>query len=150
MAGLARSESWWNPTVRSSADARGLMQLIPATGRRMAAEEGLKGFDPDRLFEPELNLRLGTRYLAGLVRQFDGDQAAAAASYNAGEDKVEAWWAGFSAENVEFGPERVARIPYKETRRYVRKVLEAAAWYRWLAAGKAAGTAPGKRAGAGR
>jgi soluble lytic murein transglycosylase len=134
-AGLVRSESWWNPTVRSTADARGLMQLVPGTGLRMARAEGLSDFDPAQLFQPELNLRLGTRYLAALVGQFGGDRAAAAASYNAGEDKVAAWWAAFDAENVEFGPERVARIPYKETRRYVRKVLEAAAWYRWLAAG---------------
>ena len=97
----------------------------------MAALEGLEGFDPDRLFEPEVNLRLGTRYLGELTRQF-GSVEAAVAAYNAGEEKVGEWWRAFEADRVDDPAERVARIPYRETRNYVRRVLEAAAWYRWL------------------
>lgn len=135
VAALIRSESWWQADVRSTADARGLMQLIPPTARRLARDEGWADFDPDRLFEPEVNLRLGTRYLAELLDRFGGDEAAAVAAYNAGEDAVETWWVGFRRDGVTDPVERIERIPYRETRPYVKRVLEAAGWYRWLGAG---------------
>lgn len=135
ISAVIRTESWWAPDVRSAADARGLMQLIPPTARRMAAAEGLAGFSLDDLWDPAVNVRLGARYLKDLLALHEGDVAAAVASYNAGEEKVSGWWRSFDAEGVELEAERVARIPYRETRRYVRKVLEALAWYDWLGRG---------------
>ncbi|MEM7248103.1 MAG: transglycosylase SLT domain-containing protein [Acidobacteriota bacterium] len=136
VAALTRSESAWDADVVSPAGALGLMQLMPATAARMAAQEGDPPPTREDLFVPQRNLHLGCRYLSQLVALFGGDEAAAVASYNAGEHKVGEWWSRFDAKGVG-RYERIDRIPYKETRRYVRKVLETAAWYRWLAQGDA-------------
>jgi soluble lytic murein transglycosylase len=130
-AAITRSESAWDPAARSWADARGLMQLVPATAGKLAKAEGMADFDPQSLFDPEVNVSLGARHLGDLVTLFGGDLDAAIASYNAGEDKVAAWWAGFEKEGVP-AMDRVERIPYRETRQYVRRVREALDWYAWL------------------
>src|SRR5262249_20276921 len=69
---LARQESLFNPRARSVSDARGLMQLLPSTGDRMAVQAGEEP-SPD-LFDPETNVRLGTGYLRNLFDLFHGDQ----------------------------------------------------------------------------
>ena len=108
------------------------MQLIPPTAIRLARQEGLQGFDAEQLFDPEVNVRLGASYLGALLGLFDGDMAAAAASYNAGEMKVAEWWEAQEARGATARVERIESIPYRETRVYVKRVLEATGWYRWL------------------
>ena len=130
-AAIIRSESGWDPSARSWADARGLMQLVPATAAKLARAEGLADFDAGLLFDPAVNVALGARHLGALLTLFQGDLDAALASYNAGEDKVAAWWAGFDRDGVG-AAERVERIPYRETRQYVRRVRDAMGWYAWL------------------
>jgi soluble lytic murein transglycosylase len=107
------------------------MQLVPATAAKLARAEGLEGFDAEQLFDPSVNVALGSRHLGALLELFHGDLDAAIASYNAGEDKVAAWWAGFERDGVA-AAERVERIPYRETRQYVRRVRDAMGWYAWL------------------
>jgi soluble lytic murein transglycosylase len=124
---LVMAESDWNPRAFSRVGARGLMQLMPDTGRRLAQSLGIKLTSDDQLFDTSLNLRLGAAYLAELVQRFDGSLPLIAASYNAGEDTVGQWWARRGSFDIE---EFIANIPYRETRRYVQRVFVYYAEYR--------------------
>lgn len=136
---VARQESQFDPTAVSPAGARGLMQLMPATARAVARELAL-GYDRRALLaEPAYNLRLGTRYLARQLERFS-EPALALAAYNAGPGRVEAWLAQHGDPR---GRGRhalidwIERIPFRETRNYVQRVLEAAEVYRILLAERA-------------
>ncbi|HEY6008063.1 MAG TPA: lytic transglycosylase domain-containing protein, partial [Geobacteraceae bacterium] len=99
---------------------RGLMQFIPTTAKTVAGELGLVDFRQEMLFDPPTALRLGARYLRGLLDRFGGDVVCAVAAYNAGEVAVEQWRKRWG----ELPPaEFVETIPYRETRHYVKKVL---------------------------
>jgi soluble lytic murein transglycosylase len=127
VAGLTRQESAWEANVVSHANAYGLMQLLPKTARLLARQMRVS-YSRARLTDPEYNLRLGTVYLAGLIKTW-GSVEAALAAYNAGEDRVGSWKAGQNfAEAAEF----VDTIPFTETREYVQIVLRNAAIYRRL------------------
>jgi soluble lytic murein transglycosylase len=127
VAGLVRQESEFNPTVISHAHAYGLTQLVPATGRQLARKAGVKRFSTNMLFQPSMNLRLGTTYLRSLLDQWGGKWEETLASYNAGKTHVMEWikWADFQ-EPAEF----VETIPFTETREYVQSVLRNAAAYK--------------------
>lgn len=127
VAGLIRQESAFDPDSRSGANALGLMQLLPKTGRLMAKQAKIQ-FSQSRLFEPDYNIRLGTIYLAGLLRDF-GSVEAALAAYNGGEDRVTFWKAGQSYREL---AEFVDAIPFTETREYVEIVTRNADIYRKL------------------
>lgn len=129
VAGLARRESLFDPEIASSANAIGLMQLLPATARDVAPRAGLPEYERAQLTVPQVNLLLGTRYLADLLERFDGDPIAGMISYNAGPHRYLRW-----REFPEFAdPETlVERIPFKETREYVRAVTELGEIYRFL------------------
>lgn len=127
---LIRQESLFDAEAVSPAGARGLMQVMPATGRSLAEGMALTEFDPGILDVPAVNLHLGASYMDARVRQFEAFWPAVLASYNAGPDAVSRWWAF---------PERrldaelwVDRIPYRETRDYVKKVLAQYVTYRRL------------------
>jgi soluble lytic murein transglycosylase len=129
---LIRQESLFDQRAVSSADARGLMQLIPATGK-MTHESLSKGkapparFDENSLFDPDTNIRLGTAHFAALTVKYGGNMVRSIAAYNAGAIAVDKWMGRFGeVEDDEF----VERIPYLETRGYVKKVLRNAALYR--------------------
>ena len=128
VAGLIRAESSFNPKATSPVGARGLMQLMPDVGRALAQSRGLPNLDPDRLYEPILNIRLGTAHLRGL---FGGKREVAhvLAAYNAGESRVKRWVKKAGAADPEMFTER---IPYVETRDYVRGVVRNRAFYRAL------------------
>jgi soluble lytic murein transglycosylase len=103
------------------------MQLLPKTARLLARQMRIS-YSRARLTDPEYNLRLGTVYLAGLIKTW-GSVEAALAAYNAGEDRVASWKSGQNfAEAAEF----VDTIPFTETREYVQIVLRNAAIYRRL------------------
>lgn len=120
IAGIIRQESAYNSQARSYADARGLMQLIPSTGKRVAAREGIENFTTSRLYEPELNIRLGTRYLVDVLDRFDGNLYRALAAYNAGPKATEKWWPTSGTGDQEL---IVENITYRATRNYVKRVL---------------------------
>src|SRR6185436_6114657 len=90
VAGLIRAESSFNPRATSPVGARGLMQLMPDVGRGLARSRGIQSFDPERLYEPVTNIRLGTAHLAGLFRG-NRELAQILAAYNAGESPVKRW-----------------------------------------------------------
>jgi soluble lytic murein transglycosylase len=116
---LIMAESEWNPRALSRVGARGLMQLMPDTGRRLAKTLGVTVASDEVFFDTTLNLRLGVAYLGELSRRFDGKLPLVLASYNAGEDEVSKWWARRSGDDIE---EFIANIPFRETRRYVQRV----------------------------
>lgn len=124
---IIRQESVFDPSVTSRADARGLMQIIPSTGRALAREIGIDDLAPDDLYDPGLNIRLGTRYAAQLLRRFKKIDLAAAA-YNAGPSNARRWERSLEADHD------VLRetITYSETRRYVKLILRNYLMYRSL------------------
>jgi soluble lytic murein transglycosylase len=126
---IMREESGYQPGALSVVGARGLTQIMPETGRRLASDLGAARFDPDELFVPERNLELGAFYLSRLVDRFDGRLSAAIASYNAGPEAVARWLAsGAELEDDEW----VEAIPYEQTRGYVKRVLRSLHAYRML------------------
>jgi soluble lytic murein transglycosylase len=129
VAALIRQESMFNPRARSVAGALGLMQVMPATGARLGRSMGLGTVRASQLTDPSLNLRLGTRFLADQIREHDGRMVDAIAAYNAGPHRVERWRAFPEHRDAEIFAER---IPFEETRDYVRIVRQNARIYRAL------------------
>jgi soluble lytic murein transglycosylase len=128
VAALIGQESTFDPEIRSSANAWGLMQVVPATGRRLARSIGIRRFTTRNLTVPETNVRLGTLYFAQLVRQFGGTYYALA-SYNAGESRVVRWKAERPGIDED---EFIDDIPFPETQNYVKRILGTAEDYRLL------------------
>jgi soluble lytic murein transglycosylase len=119
VAAVVREESSFHPQARSRVGARGLMQLMPATGREVARARRIPFPDVDVLDQPVVNLEIGTIFLGGLVRQF-GDARLAAAAYNAGPTRVREWWTNRKTDDLEVW---VEQIPYNETRAFVKRVM---------------------------
>jgi soluble lytic murein transglycosylase len=128
VASLIRQESEFSPIAVSRANALGLMQLLPKTGKLVARQEKIKGYSTAQLFTPGMNMRLGTRYFRSMVEQFGGFEYALAA-YNAGDFRVKDWLAqGKYRDPQEF----VESIPFTETREYVQAIVRNAYVYRQL------------------
>jgi soluble lytic murein transglycosylase len=127
VAGLIRQESTFQADALSHANAYGLMQLLPKTAKILAKQLRVK-YAKDRLYDPDFNIQLGTFYFKGLV-QLTGAPEYALAAYNAGEDRIAAWKAERTYEEV---PELVESIPFTETREYVQIVLRNAQLYRMI------------------
>jgi len=126
-AGLIRQESTFQADAVSHANAIGLMQVLPKTGKLLAKQLKVR-YTKDKLFEPEYNIELGMAYIANLVR-LTGSRESAAAAYNAGEDRIAAWK---NERNYEEIPELVESIPFTETRDYVQIVLRNTEVYRMI------------------
>ncbi len=125
---LIREESTFSPTAVSSAGARGLMQLMPATAARVARETDLP--NPPDLDTPGPNIALGTRYLGKLHKQFGGNLALTLAAYNAGPSTVQRWLKDHHP--LEDPEVFIEEIPYPETREYIKRVLGSYDRYRAL------------------
>jgi soluble lytic murein transglycosylase len=129
---IARRESEFDPKARSSADARGLMQVLPGTAKLMAQKLG-KSFDAAKLTsDPAYNVAMGAAYLAEMTEEFGSSIALIASGYNAGPGRPRRWI-------TEFGDPRrpdvdivdwVETIPFTETRTYVMRVAEGVVIYR--------------------
>ncbi len=119
VAAVAREESSFNPNAVSRVGALGLLQVMPETGIWVADQIGIPSFTPRLLMDPEINLRIGSWYLAHLSRQCGGDVICVAASYNAGPDAVDRWRRDFGNRPPD---EFVERIPFAETRFFVKRV----------------------------
>jgi soluble lytic murein transglycosylase len=127
--GVIRQESAFEEKARSKANARGLMQIMPATGRRLAVQAKVTRYNTDSLFHAETNIVLGIRFLASLLRQY-GKTELALAAYNAGENRVDRWLREYGGGDM---AEFVEQIPFSETRGYVKQVLSNKSHYDWLA-----------------
>lgn len=131
---IARRESEFDPGVQSGVGARGLMQIMPATGREVAASIGRAGqHSTNRLIsDPSYNAELGAAYLSGLAARFRGNIVMMSAGYNAGPSRPDRWM-------VIYGDPRkpdvdmidwIEHIPFRETRNYVMRVAESLPIYR--------------------
>ncbi len=129
VASLIRQESEFNPGAVSRANAMGLMQLLPGTGRSTARELRVRRFTPEQLLVPDVNLELGTAYFRHLLDHFEGRVEYALAAYNAGADRVDSWLQdGKFRDPAEF----VESIPFTETREYVQAIMRNTSVYRRL------------------
>jgi soluble lytic murein transglycosylase len=128
---LTRQESEFNPTIVSSAGAMGLMQLLPSTAKEVARSHDIK-FDKKKLNDPSYNLQLGSAFLQRLIRSYSGSYVMALAAYNAGPGRVKQWVGQFGdPRDKKVDPiDWIERIPFKETREYVIKIMESAQVYR--------------------
>jgi soluble lytic murein transglycosylase len=126
-AGLIRQESTFQADAVSHANAIGLMQVLPKTGKLLAKQLKVR-YVKTKLFDPEYNLELGMLYIADLQRATGAPEYALAA-FNAGEDRIAAWRAERNYEEI---PELVESIPFTETRDYVQIVLRNAEVYRMI------------------
>ena len=129
VASLIRQESEFNALALSRANAVGLMQLLPKTGKTVAKQVKLKGYSAPQLYTPAVNLELGTRYFKEMIDKYNGQFEYALAAYNAGSDRVGDWLGqGHYRDPQEF----VESIPFTETREYVQAILRNANVYRQL------------------
>jgi soluble lytic murein transglycosylase len=120
LAAVMKTESNFNSRAVSERGARGLMQIMPDTGRWVARQLGESSFQPDRLFEPETSIKYGAWYLADLEKEFQGDTILILAAYNGGRGNVKDW---LTSKNLTVGKSSIDQIPFPETRHYVKKVL---------------------------
>lgn len=128
VAAVIRTESHFRPAAVSAKGAIGLMQIMPATGAWIAGQLGQKHFNPSSLYNPTVNIQLGTWYLNNLAHEFHGDLFLVLAAYNGGRNNVNKWL----AEDLFKGTPNVSGIPFKETRDFVIRVTQAYSTYRYL------------------
>ena len=134
VAGEIRSESVFDPRARSSANARGLMQLLPGTGAEVARKLGMSWGGADSLYDPDTNIILGSAYLRQLLDKY-GKPYQTIAAYNAGPAPVARWTSQRPSMDPDFW---IETISYKETREYVARVLAFSTIYDWRLNGDAA------------
>ena len=129
MAALIRQESEFNPKVISAANARGLTQILPSTGRELSRRLKVRPYSTARLFQPAVSLEFGSFYFKMMADSLGGNFEAALAAYNAGLSRAHAWlsWGDFR-EPAEF----VETVPFSQTRTYIQTVLRNADVYRRL------------------
>lgn len=130
--GLMRQESRFNPDIKSSAGATGLMQLMPKTAQWTAKKIGMTNFQSSMVTDPKTNIDLGTAYLYMSVEEFGGSELLAAAGYNAGPSRPRRWRNGPVLDGAVWSE----NVPFDETRNYVQTVLPAAVVYHMILSGK--------------
>jgi soluble lytic murein transglycosylase len=124
-------ESTFTAEIRSHANAYGLMQIMPPTGRQYAKKLGIKPFTTAMLRQPEVNVQIGTQYFRDLIDKYGGAYFALA-SYNAGESRVNRW----TGERPGIPQDEfIDDIPFPETQNYVKRILGTAEDYRYLYGG---------------
>ncbi len=125
VASLIRQESNFNPRATSPVGARGLMQLMPPLGRKLAKGQGVADYTDESLYDPAINIKLGTQHLSALFNRTPQIERVLAA-YNAGESRVAKWIQKAGSDDPELFTER---IPFVETRDYVRSIIRNRAFY---------------------
>ena len=129
MQALAREESSFHAQIASWAGARGLLQLMPGTAKRIAKRAKIKYKGEGDLLDPTINASLGGALMRELSRKFKGDPAAMLAGYNASQKASAAWRSRYLDKDIDH---MIENITVKETRKYVKRVLETWGIYKWL------------------
>ena len=104
------------------------MQLVPETAQALAHQVGAGPIEREKLFDPQVNILLGTAFLSDLLRQYGGRLEVALAAYNAGASRASRWWAGSHGDAERF----VEEIPFTETRLYVKRIISNRRMYELL------------------
>lgn len=123
---LIRQESVFNPLAQSPVGARGLMQLMPTTARRMK-----RGVSNKSLANPKINIEIGTKYFNGLVKRYDGNLVYVLSAYNAGESRVEKWKSLYWNDDDSI-LKNIEQIPFLETRNYCKLIFRNIFFYKLL------------------
>lgn len=123
---LIRQESVFNPLAQSRVGARGLMQLMPATAKRMR-----RSVRDKHLVNPKINIELGTKYFKGLLKRYDNNLVYVLAAYNAGEGRVDRWKNGYFDSDASI-LKNIEAIPFLETRNYVKLIFRNIFFYKLL------------------
>ncbi|MGI6724878.1 MAG: lytic transglycosylase domain-containing protein [Christensenellales bacterium] len=126
VSAIIKCESSYRADAVSRVNARGLMQIMPDTGIWMAKRLKMSGYQPDDLFDPEINIRFGTAYLSYLSDIFSGSPVMVAAAFHAGDNNVKRWALNRSQDKKTI---ELEQIPTSDTKSYVRKVMDAYAIY---------------------
>ncbi|MDT7043324.1 transglycosylase SLT domain-containing protein [Candidatus Nitronereus thalassa] len=137
IAGIIREESLYNTQALSPVGAIGLMQLMPTTAERVARKVGFSSFKREDLFSGEINIQLGVQYVSQLLGEYEGKNIPVIAAYNAGPNAVKRW---LDKNGHREADEFVELISYKETRRYVKRVLTSYHVYRDLYSTRCSGS----------
>lgn len=126
---IIKAESKFDPNAISNRGAKGLMQIMNQTGEWGAEELNMQGFTTDQLFDPAVNIEIGSWYVGKLIRQYDGDIPTLLAAYNAGTGNVYKW-----RNNKDYSSDGVTvdYIPFGETRDYIKKVARYFKCYKYL------------------
>jgi len=124
---MIKVESSFDAKAVSPKDARGLMQIMPTTGEWIAQKLKDEHFDKEDLFEPQKNIMMGAWYINYLNEKFDGDMSLAIMAYNAGPSNVQNW---LLDENVSSDGKTLENIPYDETAKYERKIMNSYNMYK--------------------
>jgi len=130
---VIRTESAYQAKARSPLGARGLIQIMPRTGRRIARQCGLSNYKTQYLYNLRLNLNMGSWYFSQMLHKFNGQLILGLAAYNAGPHNVSKW---FGSLKYTGSDEFVEEIPFRETRRYVKKIINFYGIYQWLYHGR--------------
>jgi soluble lytic murein transglycosylase len=132
MLAFIRQESFFDPLAQSGAGALGLTQVLPSTGQTIAGRLGISDFTAERLFQADLNLRLGASYMADQLRNFNNEFFVAFTAYNAGPNAANRWRRAGGKDADVF----LETVEYSESRLYVELVSENYAIYRYLYGGE--------------
>ena len=124
-----RAETIFRADAISPVGARGLMQVMPRTGRKLASLMGTEFSEVEDLLKPEVSVKYGSFYLQRLMKKFKGNISLSAAAYNGGPHRVHSWMNSFGGLDMD---EFIEHIPYLETRNYVKKVTKYYAIYHLL------------------
>jgi soluble lytic murein transglycosylase len=124
----ARAESIFMPDVTSSANARGLLQLLPSTAEAIAVRNAIEWQGAESLYQPEVNIVLGAGALREVIDTYDGKAYLAIGAYNAGPTAVSRWLAARGSLDADFW---IETVPFKETREYIPRVLSFSVIYDW-------------------
>ena len=129
VSSIIKAESKFNANAISKKGAKGLMQIMDITGEWAASELKMLDFTPDQLFDPAINIEIGSWYVARLMKQYEGDIPTLLAAYNAGTGNVYKWRNNevYSLDGV-----TIDYIPFKETRKYIKKVKMNLRFYTYL------------------
>jgi soluble lytic murein transglycosylase len=129
--GVLRQESLYDPRARSSANALGLLQLLPATARAVARRNGFDQPSEADLFDPSTNLLLGTTYLREQHETFGGRFVLVLGAYNAGPNAVRRWLPADPLETDVW----IENVPFNETRNYIQRIVWHSTVFGWEASG---------------
>lgn len=126
---IIRQESAFNPRARSPVDAFGLMQLLPSLAKNLSKGTTIPYHEAEDLYDPEINVPLGTKELHNLLKKYDNQYILAVSAYNASDSAIRGWLkTRYRPDAVEF----IEEVPYDETRTYIKLVLRNFVFYKRL------------------
>ena len=126
---IIKVESNFDKNAKSNSGAKGLMQLMDSTATEIAKKLQIDNFEVDMIYDPEINIMIGTKYFDDLLSKYNENYYLAIAAYNAGIGNVDTWIEkGIVAPNGS----NIENIPYKETNIYVRKTINSYSVYKDL------------------